>query len=276
MIVWVCTDMEGLAGIDQWDQCYAPDDNSPLYRYGLEQLTGEVNAVAAGCFDGGATEVRVLDGHGRNGNKGFILEKLDPRVQRIWLAQRNPVRWEGLDESVDAVAIIGQHAMAGTLHGYIDHTQIPKELCRYLINGQEQGEMGQIALYAGSFGVPLVYASGDEALCAEAQRLFPHVRTTPTKKGISWDTCELYPPDQVRARIRQDMAAALRHVDRNRAWRVKPPVEITVEWAWTGRADPLARVPGVRRLNARTVAWTLNDPRDVFNWPSELWHPTST
>lgn len=273
MIVWVCTDMEGLAGIDQWDQCYDPDDNSPAYRYGLEQLTAEVNAVVAGCFDAGVTEMRVLDGHGRNGNKGFILEKLDPRVRRVWFTQMNPLRLEGLDDSVHAVAMIGQHAMAGTLHGFIDHTQSPKELCRYLINGQEQGEMGQIALYAGSLGVPLVYVSGDEALCDEARRLFPHVRATPTKKGTGWDTCALYPPDQVRTQIRQDVAAALRHVDRAWVWRPHPPIEVTVEWAWSGRADPIAGVPGVKRLNARTVSWMIADPRDVFTWPSESWNP---
>ncbi len=73
MIVWICTDMEGLAGIDQWDQCYDPDDNSPHYRYGCEQLTTEANAAISGCFDAGATEVRILDGHGRNRNKGFLL-----------------------------------------------------------------------------------------------------------------------------------------------------------------------------------------------------------
>ncbi len=274
MIVWVCTDMEGLAGIDHWDQCYDPDDHSPVYRYGLEQLTAEVNAVVAGCFDGGATEVRVMDGHGRNGNKGFILEKLDPRVRRVWFSQTEPGRLEGLDETVYAVAMIGQHAMAGTLNGFLDHTQAPKEICRYLINGQEQGEMGQLALYAGSMGVPLFYVSGDEALCAEARRLFPHVHTTPTKRGTGWDTCELYPPDQVRARIRQDVAAALRTVDRAQAWRPEPPIEITVEFAWSGKADRLARVPGVRRLHARIVSWTIKDPRDIYRWPSDSWRPT--
>jgi D-aminopeptidase len=34
--------------------------------------------------------------------------------------------------------------------------------------------MSQFALYAGAFGVPLAYVSGDEALCAETARLFPH------------------------------------------------------------------------------------------------------
>lgn len=272
MIVWICTDMEGLAGIDHWDQCHDPDE-SPKYQYGREQLTADVNAAVAGCFDAGATEVRLLDGHGRNQNRGFLPDRLDPRATTVWIASRNPLRWEGLDESVHAVAMIGQHAMAGTLNAFLDHTQSSKVICRYKINGEEHGEMSQFALYAGGFGVPLVYVSGDEALCEEARRLFPHALSTPTKRGTGWETCDLYPPDEVRANIRRDIAAALRQVDRSKAWRPTPPIEIGVEWAWSGGADRLARVPGVRRRDARTVAWEIADPRDVYCWPSENWRP---
>jgi D-amino peptidase len=272
MIVWICTDMEGLAGIDHWDQCYHPDDSAPEYLYGREQLTAEANAAIAGCFDAGATEVRILDGHGRNRNQGFT-EALDARAKKIWIASRDPLRWEGLDETVHAVVMIGQHAMAGTVNGFLDHTQSPKDLCCYRINGEEAGEMSQLVLYAGGFGVPLAYVSGDEALCTEAARLFPHVRSTPTKRGTGWATCDLYPPEEVRAHIRRDIAQALPSVDRSTAWKLTSPIEVSVEFAWSGRADGLARVPGVQRPHARTVSWRIDDPRDIYNWPHSGWLP---
>jgi D-amino peptidase len=272
MIVWICTDMEGLAGVDRWEQCYDPDDDSAAYLHGRAQLTADANAAIAGCFDAGATEVRILDGHGRNRNKGFTAD-LDPRAQTVWLAGTSPTRWEGLDETVHAVAVIGQHAMAGTLQGFLDHTQIPKELCRYQINGQDAGEMSQLAVYAGSFGVPLAYASGDEALCQEAYRLFPHVATTPTKCGTGWETCELYPAERVRQNIRLDIARALLAAERAHATRIAPPIDIRVEWAWSARADRLASILGVRREDARTVSWTIRDPRDIYTWPNATWSP---
>jgi D-amino peptidase len=271
-IVWICTDMEGLAGIDHWDQCYHPDDEAPVYQYGREQLTAEANAAIAGCFDAGAAEVCVLDGHGRNRNRGFT-EALDSRATRVWIASRNPLRWERLDESVHAVAMIGQHAMAGTVGGFLDHTQSPKEICRYCIQGEEAGEMSQMALYAGAFGVPLVYVSGDEALCAEAARLFPHVRSTPTKRGTGWATCDLYPPEEVREKIRREIAAALAQAEKSQVWRLATPIEISVEFAWSGKADTMATIPGVSRPHARTVAWQINDPKDIFCWPNTAWHP---
>lgn len=276
MIVWICTDMEGLAGVTSWDQCSHPDDASPEYLHGRAQLTADANAAIAGCFDAGATEVRVLDGHGRNQNRGFIEDMLDPRARRVWIASRDPLRWEGLDASVNAVAMIGQHARAGTPGAFLDHTQSSRVICRYLINGCEHGEIGQMALYAGAMGIPLVYVSGDEAACAEAAALFPHVVTTATKRGLTWDTCELYDPDMVRQSIRSDIAAALSRLECCRAWRPRGPVNVTVEWSWTGAADVLAHVPGVRRLDARTVQWPLEDRLDVFTWPSSAWSPAAS
>ncbi len=273
MIVWICTDMEGLAGVDSREQCYPDGEDSPAHLYGKEQLTADLNAAVAGCFDAGATEVRVLDGHGPNRNRGFIEGKLDPRVTRVWAESLNPVRWEKLDESVHAVAMIGQHSMAGTLRGFLDHTQAGKTICRFCVNGIEYGEMGQFALYAGHFGVPLVYVSGDEALCAEAERQFPHAVSTPTKKGTGFLTCEPYPVEDVRRNIRTDIARALGQVDRSQAWRPEPPIEIKVEWAWSEPADNCSKVAGVTRVDARTCSWKIGSGLDVYSWPNAEWTP---
>ncbi len=272
MIVWICTDMEGLAGIDHWDQCYHPDDHAPEYLYGRDQLTEDANAAIEGCFDAGVTEVRILDGHGRNRNKGFT-EALDERATKVWIASRNPLRWEGLDDSVQAVVMIGQHAMAGTINGFLDHTQSPKDLCCFRINGEEAGEMSQMALYAGGFGVSLVYVSGDEALCSEAARIFPKVSSTPTKQGTGWATCDLYPRNEVRSNIRRDIKKALLSSDWNTPWKLTLPIEVSVEFAWSGKVDGFARIPGVQRNHARAVSWKIDDLRNIFDWPNPGWHP---
>lgn len=270
--VYLCTDMEGLAGVDDWSQCYDLDDLSPAYQMGLKHLAADVHATVEGCLQAGFTDIRVLDGHSRNRHCGLLRAGLHPAARLVLLEASPPVRLYELDQNVDAVLMVGQHAMAGTLHGFIDHTQLPKKICRYLINGIEHGEMSQLALYAGSFGVPLVHVSGDEALCAEAARLFPATRSTPTKRGTGWKTCELYPVEAVRARITSDVTAALSHPPPP-PWKIPEPVEITVEFAWSGMADELAIIPGVRRNHARIVSWTINDVKDIYTWPAADWHP---
>lgn len=265
--------MEGLAGVGDWEQCYATDDLAAPYVHGLEQLAADTNAAVAGCFDAGATEVVVWDGHGRNGQRAFARVALDPRATLRRLVPGQPLVLEGLDASTAGMLMVGQHAMAGTVGGFLDHTQCPKEICRYLINGTEHGEMSQAALHAGAFGVPLLHVSGDEALCAEARRLFPWVGTTATKRGTGWETCELYPGGEVRARLRRDVAAAIRGRRGAQVWQLPAPIEVTVEYAWSALADRLAAVPGVSRPHARTVSWTIPDGRWIYNWPGADWHP---
>ena len=265
--------MEGLAGVSDWEQCYARDDHAPAYLHGLAQLAADTNAAVAGCFDAGASEVVVWDGHGRNRQQAFTRVALDPRASLRKLEAAVPLKFGGLDESVAGVVMVGQHAMAGTVNGFLDHTQIPKELCHFRINGDEHGEMSQFALFAGAFGVPLLHVSGDEALCTEARRLFPWVATTATKRGTSWATCELDPVAEVRAQIRRDVAAAIENRVTARPWRLPMPAQVSVEFAYSGLADPIAAIPGVRRPHARTVAWTIPDPRYIYNWPAADWHP---
>jgi D-amino peptidase len=265
--------MEGLAGVGSWDDCYATDDNDPRYLAGLNHLADDTNAAVAGCFDAGATKVVVWDGHGRNAQKAFTRVSLDPRATLYRVEHGYPIQLTGLDEAVVGVVMVGQHAMAGTLLGFLDHTQVPKEICRFRINGDDHGEMSQFALYAGSFGVPLLHVSGDEALCAEARQLFPWVVSTATKRGTGWATCELYPVADVRAHIRRDVAQAITHRAQAHPWRLPMPAEVSVEYAWSGLADVVTVIPGVRRLQPRTVAWTITDPRFIYSWPSADWHP---
>jgi D-amino peptidase len=269
MIAWICTDMEGLAGIDHWDQCYG--DGPEYHEYGRAQLTADTNAAIAGCFDAGATQVRVLDGHGRNRNQGFTTD-LDPRATRVWISGP-PTRMEGLDETVHVGLMVGQHARAGTLHGFLDHTQSPKLICRMTAGGAEIGETGQFALYCGAFGVPVCYLSGDEAACREAEILLPQCVTTPTKRGTGWATCELYDPETVRARIQADAARAIGMAHGAPAFRLPAPFEVTVEYAYSEPADNVARWPAVRRPHARVVTWTLQDAADIYTWPSGAWAP---
>lgn len=265
------TDMEGVAGVDDWEQCYAERDD-PAYRYGLEQLTADTNAAIVGAFDGGAERVYVFDGHGRNNNRGLLPDRLDPRATRAWRKQDYPKRLEGIDENTAGVLVIGQHAMAGTINGFLDHTQIPKQLCRYEINGEPCGEFGQLALYSGAVGVPVIFGSGDEAFCREARDLLPGIATVPTKRGVGWAECELYEVQQVREEILAEVNRAVRD-SAVEPLRVETPIVVRSEWAWSEWADRFAKVPGVERVDARTVRWRLEDARDVYTWPDEHWSP---
>ena len=54
MKIFLSTDMEGTAGVVDWDQCVG---DSPEAAAGRKLLLAEVNAAIEGAVEGGATEV---------------------------------------------------------------------------------------------------------------------------------------------------------------------------------------------------------------------------
>ena len=78
--VLVYHDMEGLTG--QSDPNTFRFGHPERYAVGRTYLTGDVNAVVAGLFDGGADEVHIVDGHGSgNPEPDLLLDQLDERAR---------------------------------------------------------------------------------------------------------------------------------------------------------------------------------------------------
>jgi D-amino peptidase len=191
MKILMMTDMEGAAGILNHDDWVMPDGR--FYDEGRRLLTKEVNAAVEGLFEGGATEVVVVDGHGAGGIDTGIL---DGRVK----AQRiGAGGWPcGLDSTFDGFCCVGQHAKAGTDCSHITHTQWFNYI-DLAVNDISIGEYGQMALCALELGVPSILACGEEALCREAGQLAPGVVTVAVKKGILQDGLDDLDTDRYRA-----------------------------------------------------------------------------
>src|ERR1700753_3840415 len=65
MKIWISCDMEGVAGIVDWDQCRPGNEG---YALGCELMQDEVNAAIEGAIAAGATEIVVTASHGRMAN----------------------------------------------------------------------------------------------------------------------------------------------------------------------------------------------------------------
>lgn len=176
MKVFVMTDVEGVAGVQDWEWT---TPGKLHYAEGRELLTKEVNAAVEGLLEGGATEILVCDAHGPG---GIDIRILDQRVsiQRGWADEEWPL---GLDTSFDAVVWVGQHAKAGTPYGHLCHTQSLHYL-EETVNGLAIGEFGELAMCASELGVRAIFGSGDEAFCREAEALVPGIETVAVKRGM--------------------------------------------------------------------------------------------
>ncbi|NQT04128.1 MAG: M55 family metallopeptidase [Planctomycetes bacterium] len=177
MKIMIMTDMEGVAGILNFQDWVFPDGT--YYDKGKRLLTEEVNAAVQGFFDGDAKEIVVVDGHGHG---GIDPEILDERVQLSRGHEEKAWPW-GLDKSFHGLAFVGQHAKAGTPYSHMTHTQC-FDYVDLAVNGISIGEYGQLALCAMECGVPTILACGEEALAKEAEALTPGVITVAVKRGL--------------------------------------------------------------------------------------------
>jgi len=262
MKVYIHTDLEGVSGLDEEEQ--RQFEKTDIYRQSCEKLMHDVNASIAGAFDGGADEVVVMDGHAGIQRLNFILEMLDkravydPRDERRW--------WGMLDESYDATLFVGAHAMAGTINGFLDHTQSSTSIQNFYVNGRKFGELGIWATLAGGFGVPMVMVSGDEAACAEARAFFHPIETAAIKQGVGRNKAIAHPVEEAHARIREAAGNSIALVGQAKPFRPILPMEVKVEYMKSSFCDEAAARPGMERLNARTVRMVVEDQRDVLPW----------
>jgi D-amino peptidase len=181
MKLFLMTDLEGVAGVINGADWLSPTGR--YYETAKRLLTLEANAAIRAFAEGGFEEIVVADGHGAG---AISIELLDPRAKlcRGWGKSPYPF---GLDGRFHAAAYVGQHAKAGTPFSHLTHTGWWNVKDKRL-NGISIGEYGEGAYCAGELGVPMIFASGEKALCAEVAALTPWVETVPVLEGVVGDT----------------------------------------------------------------------------------------
>lgn len=260
MKIYIITDMEGISGICNEEQV---KPGSPHYDRARRLLNGDVNAAIAGAFEGGATEVVVNDGHG--GGFNLVLEEMDPRG--IYERPNGGLDlMPALDASFAGVFCVGYHAMAGTLNGFLDHTQSSASWYNYYLNGRRSGELAQLGAWAGVDGVPVLLVTGDQAACDEGREFFGDIETVAVKQGIGRQHARCIQPETAREAIRSAATRALGLIGHVSPYRLETPLTVGLELYRSDQADALARRPGTRRIDARCVERVVDDVRLMLSF----------
>jgi D-amino peptidase len=259
MKVFIAVDMEGIAGLVQWDAA-----QRELER---KLMTEEVNAAARGAFAGGATEVWAGESHGNMRN--LLPDLLDNRVS-FTSGQPKPMNhMGGLDASFDLALFVGYHAKAGTLHGVMAHT-FAGSIFSLSFNGTEVGEIGADAALCGTLGVPVGLVAGDRAACEEAHALLREIETVAVKEGVSRSAARCIPVAQARALIEAAASRAVRRVSELEPFTFQGPVTAEVVFTDPGYADPLEHLDFVQRVDGRTIRIAAVDYLQAFERFSAL------
>jgi D-amino peptidase len=244
--VFLSTDMEGTAGIVDWEQCVG---DGPQAAAGRRLLLAEVNAAIEGAVAGGATEIVVNDSH--SAMRNLPADELAGGASCISGSHKPLYMMQGLDESCDACLFVSYHGSVGAPAG-LSHTYNPRAVVEVRLDGTVTGEAGINALVAAHYGVPVVLVTGDRCACEETAALIPEVHQAVVKEHVSRLAAHSLHPDRARALIRERARAAVAAAATTTPPRLEPGV-LEVFVRTTDIAEAASWVRGVDRVGARQL-----------------------
>lgn len=183
MKLFISADIEGCAGMAFSDEAHKDKEE---YRQFKVEMTDEVIAACEAAHEAGADEIVVKDGHGDASNIDPL--RMPPYATLIRGKSGHPANMMfGLDESFDGVLYIGYHAPAGDPNFILSHTSTGNSL-HIKLNGAFMSEFMLNSYTAASYGVPVLFISGDQRICSLAKGQVPGITTVETKRGVGSST----------------------------------------------------------------------------------------
>ena len=258
--VYISVDMEGISGIVHSDQV---SSGTAEYADGRKWMAQDVNAAVEGALAAGATEVVVNDSHGSMRN--IDPDDLHPRAILISGSPKPLSMMQGIDSSFAACLLIGYHAKAGTENAILDHTISSSVVRAVKVNGIEMPELGLNAAIAGYYGVPVVLVSGDTAVCRQAGEILgKDVVTVAVKEAQGRLAAKLVPMAEARLKLTAGVKEALGKLPRIKPYKLASPYDFELAYHVSAQADMGAMIPGAKRVDARTLAFTAADYIEGF------------
>jgi len=238
--IFIVTDLEGAGGVNDADEQLLPGQRR--YPESRHVLAGEVAAAVEGAQAAGAGEVVIWDGH--DGSRSLSVDEI-PSGAKLLQGRPTPANYYLSERLYDGVMFIGQHAMAGARNAVLAHSQ-SFSVKRIAINGQDVGEIGQVAAIAGYFSIPVIMLAGDQAACAELRELQPKAETVAVKRLAGrTSTLSLSHADAM-SQIRKAAEKAVAHVSQYAPWKIAGPVEMTIEYLPQPPQQPVSRTSTYR------------------------------
>ncbi|MEU3327506.1 M55 family metallopeptidase [Streptomyces albus] len=259
MKVYISADMEGVTGLVGADDVQMGGRD---YDRGRVMMTEDVNAAVRGALAGGAGEVVVNDTHSTMRN--LLVESLHPAASLVRGKPKPMGMLQDLDGSFDAVVCVGYHARAGAL-GVLSHSFMGHEIEDMWLGGvgdepgdaRAMGEIGFACATATAIGVPVVALTGCDVACKEIEEWDPRVRAVPVKYARDRFAARLRPAEEARAAIEAAVADGVREAAtpavRPRLVPDTGEQVLAVRWQSASVAQQLEGIPGVSRLDDRTV-----------------------
>jgi D-amino peptidase len=257
--VFISVDMEGIGGIAHGEMTSAEGGE---YERGRALMVGEVNAAIEGAREAGATDFLVNDSHGSMRN--VKVEDLLAPARLISNNSKPMGMMQGISSDFDAVFFIGYHSMEGE-PGVMAHTGSGGVVGRIQVDGRPMSEGGMNARAAGSFGVPVALATGDEDFVREIRTLVDSdLETVAVKRTIRLQTAELFHPEECRRLIRAGAKRAIERLASFRPTRALRPTTVDITYKNPDLADIASIIPTVERTSRYSVRFQSEEYLNAY------------
>lgn len=259
MKVFISSDMEGTAGVVDWDHVR---EHGPRYEYFVDLLTAEINAAIDGAVRAGATEFLVNDSHGKMAN--LRPDALAGSASYLSGRHKPMYMMEGLDGSFDAVFFVSYHGSMGSDASVLSHTYSPAAIAEVTINGVVAGESGINALVALAYSVPVVLVTGDATTAEETAAFCPGVQRAIVKTSVSRFAASSLHPDRARTLITEAACLAIASLSTARQVAIALPATIEIRFKSSDYAELASRVGGCTRTGVLSAQLEVDDPLELY------------
>lgn len=259
MKVYISADIEGITGTTHWNET---EKNLPDWVPFAKQMTDEVVAAVNGAIEAGADEIVVKDAH--DSARNIDINALPEEVTLIRGWMRDPMSMiSGIDESFDALILIGYHNAGGTVTNPLAHTMSASKLHSIKINDEYASEFLLHTYAAALYDVPVVFVSGDKGLTDDVKKLNPNILTLPVKDGIGAATININPKKAIRQT--QELVKTALEKDLN-SMKVQLPKEFKVEVEFKDHISAYRNsfYPGAEFKEPRMVTFNTNNYFEVL------------
>lgn len=258
MKLFISADIEGCTGTTLSAETHKTES---CYRAFADRMTEEVRTVCEAALEAGADEIVVKDGHGDATN--IDIMRMPAGVKLIRGKSGHPFNMMfGLDESFDGVLYVGYHSAAGSPESPLSHTSTGNT--NYVaLNGKRMSEFMLNSYTAAMLGVPVLFLSGDQGICREAQGMIPSITTVSTKVGAGASTIN-EAPDTVLRMLREKTKEALSKDFMTCKLALPDSFDYEANYKDLKKAYAMSFYPGVTRVDERTNRLHTENYMDIL------------
>ncbi len=249
--------MEGICGTTDWNEVTRGEEEYSEFQ---KQMTAEVSAACKGAYAAGATEIVIRDAHDTARN--LIASELPEGTLLVKGWSRHPyMMMQELNNSFDAVLMIGYHSHAGGGGNPLSHTMRSQAVTQVTINDVTAGEFLINSYTAMYEKVPVVCISGDREICDYSKEITPHITAVAVKHGNGTSTINIHPKTATK-RIAQSVEEALAGDISQCLSELPKCFQTTVTYAHAKDAYKASFFPKAQLISPRKVSF---ESEDYFN-----------